>query len=116
MDLSRSHESLVGAVMLLVGFLLFLLLLGEITLGIIIPLFLVGIGITFTLLALAKMKGPRSKYEMPPKAYLGYGILAIIVGGVWLALSIELTAAEFVLAGVLVLFGVVFLAYSARKG
>jgi hypothetical protein len=101
--------------MLLVGFLLFLLLLGEIAIGWIIPLFLVGIGVTLTLLALAKMKGPRSKYEMPPKAYLGYGILAIVVGVVSLTLSIELTTAEFVLAGVLVLLGAAFLFYSIAR-
>ncbi len=100
---------------MLVGLLLFLFLLGEIAIVNIIPLFLVGIGVILTALAFAKYKGARSQYEMPPKAYLGYGVLAVVVGGLWLALSIQLMVAEFVLAGVLVLAGAVFLLYSLRK-
>ncbi len=102
--------------MVLVGLLLFLFLLGEIASINIIPLFLVGIGVILATIALAKFKGTGSQYEMPPKAYLGYGVLAIVVGGLWLAQSIQLILAEFVLAGILVLFGIVFLLYSIRKG
>ncbi len=101
--------------MMLVGLLLFLFLLGEIAIVNIIPLFLVGIGVVLTALALAKYKGTGSQFEMTPKAYLGYGVLAVVVGGLWLALSIQLMVAEFVLAGVLVLAGAVFLLYSLRK-
>jgi hypothetical protein len=28
------------------------------------------------------MKKPSSKYEMPPKAYFGYGVVVIVVEGV----------------------------------
>ncbi len=89
MERSRWHELLAGVVILLVGLLLVLFLLGAIALVSIIPLFLVGIGLIMTTAALAKFKVTRSQYEMPPKAYLGYGLLSIIVGGLWLALSIQ---------------------------
>jgi hypothetical protein len=113
---SSWHELLAGAVMVLVGLLLLLFLLGEIAFINIIPLSLVGIGVILTAVAVAKFKGTGSEYAMPPKAYLGYGVLAIVTGGLWLAVSIQVILAEFVLAGILILFGVVFLLYSTRKG
>ncbi len=115
MEPSRWHELLAGAVMLLVGLLLVLFLLGEIAFVSIIPLFLVGIGLILTAAALTKFNVTRSQYEMPPRAYLGYGVLSIIVGGLWLALSIQFIVAEFLLAGMLILAGAGFLLYSLRK-
>ncbi len=65
--------------MLLVGFLLLGYLVGGITPLNILPLFLVGIGVIFTLLGLSTLKEP----GVYPKAYVGYGVLAIMIGVVW---------------------------------
>ena len=95
--------------MLLVGFLLLAYLLGAITPLSMLPLFLIGIGLIFTLLGLSTLKEP----GVYPKAYVGYGILAIIIGVVWITLSIwTILIAAFALAGVLIVFGVIFLLYS----
>jgi hypothetical protein len=116
MQHTRQHEiSIAGAVMLLVGLLLVLYLLGQIAVLNILPLFLIGVGIIFSTVAFVKLRGPRSQYEMPPKAYLWYGVVAIVIGGLWLSVSIQLIFAEFVLAGVLILFGVLFILYSATR-
>ena len=116
MQHSRQHEfSIAGAVMLLVGLLLILYLLGMIVIFSVLPLFLLGVGVIFLAVACLKFRCPRSGYEMPPKAYLWYGVVAMVIGGLWLSLSIQLILAEFVLAGVLILFGAVFILYSARR-
>lgn len=104
-----------GAAMLLVGLLLFLFLLGEIILVNIIPLFLVGIGVILTAVAFRKFKERTSEYEMSPKVYLGYGVLSIVVGGLWFALSFQFIIAEFLLTGMMILAGAGFLLYSFRK-
>ena len=101
--------------MLLVGLLLIFYLLGQIAVLNILPLFLIGVGIIFSTIAFIKLKGPRSQYEMPPKVYLEYGVVAIVIGALWLSLSIQLIFAEFVLAGMLILFGAVFILYSATR-
>jgi apolipoprotein N-acyltransferase len=116
MQHTRQHEvSLAGAVMLLVGLLLILYLLGQIPILDMLPLFLIGVGIIFSTIAFVKLKGPRSQYEMPPKVYLGYGVVAIVIGGLWLSASTQLIFAEFVLAGMLIFFGLVFILYSATR-
>jgi apolipoprotein N-acyltransferase len=116
MQHTQQHEiSLAGAVMLLVGLLLILYLLGQITVLNILPLFLIGVGIIFSTIAFVKLRSPKSQYEMPPKAYLGYGLVAIVIGGLWLSASIQLMLAEIVLAGILILFGVGFILYSATR-
>ena len=95
--------------MVLVGFLLLGYLVGAITPLSILPLFLVGIGIIFTLLGLSTLR----ETGVYPKAYVGYGVLAIIIGVVWIFLSIWTSLiAAFALAGVLIVFGVIFLLYS----
>jgi len=101
--------------MLLVGLLLILYLLGQIAILNILPLFLIGVGIIFSIVAFVKSKGPRSQYEMPPKVYLTYSVVAIVIGGLWLSVSIQLIFAEFVLAGMLIFFGLVFILYSATR-
>ena len=116
MQHTRQHEiSLAGAVMLLVGLLLILYLLGQIAILNILPLFLIGIGIIFSTVAFVKLRRPRSQYEMPPKVYLTYGAVAIVIGGLWLSASIQLIFAEFVSAGMLIFFGLVFIFYSATR-
>jgi C4-dicarboxylate transporter len=44
--------------------------------------------------------------------YLGYGVLAVAIGVIWLSWVIQLVIAEYALAGVLILFGGIFLLYS----
>ena len=95
--------------MLLVGVLLLGYLLGPITPLNILPVFLVGIGIIFTLLGITTLGEP----GVYPKAYVGYGVLAIIIGVVWYSLSIwTILIAAFALAGALIVFGVLFLLYA----
>ena len=110
MGFVRHHEIAVGGgVMLLVGILLLGYLLGAITSLNILPVFLVGIGIIFTLLGLTTLGEP----GVYPKAYVGYGVLAIIIGVVWYSLSIwTILIAAFALAGALIVFGVLFLLYA----
>jgi hypothetical protein len=95
--------------MLLVGLLMLGYLQGVITPLNLLPLFLVGIGIIFTLLGFATFYEP----GVYPKAYVGYGVLAIVIGVVWYSLSIwTILIAAYALAGALIVFGVLFLLYS----
>jgi hypothetical protein len=106
----RHHEIAVGGgLMLLVGFLLLGYLLGPVTPLNILPIFLVGIGVIFTLLGLSTHNEP----GVYPKAYVGYGVLAIVIGVVWFFLAIwTILIAAFSLAGALIVFGALFLLYS----
>ena len=109
------HEiALFGGTMLLVGGLLIFYLLGNIAVVNILPLFLIGIGTIFTLLGLVTLREPKADdaraFLMLPRAYLVYGVLAIVIGVVWLSWPIQMI--WYVLAGLLILFGVVFLIYA----
>ena len=77
----------------------------------ILPLFLIGIGVIFTLLGLVTLGEPKADdartFLMLPSAYLVYGVLAIVIGVIWLSWPIQMI--WHVLAGLLILFGVVFL-------
>lgn len=97
--------------MLLAGLLLVAYLLGTVVVWQLPALFLVGVGIIFCIMAVLKSRAP-AKYEMSPRVTLAYGILAIIIGALWLAISIEGVLALYVLAVVLIVFGVVFVAYT----
>jgi hypothetical protein len=109
MQYTRHYElALAGAVMLLVGFILFLYLLGGISVIAILPAFLVGIGLIFIALGLVRS----SAHDPVGKMYLGYGVLALAVGVIWFSWAIQLIVAEYALAGVLILFGCIFLLYS----
>lgn len=80
----------------------------------ILPLFLIGIGVIFTLLGLVTLGEPKADdartFLMLPRAYLVYGVLAIVIGVIWLSWPIQMI--WHVLAGLLILFGVVFLIYA----
>jgi len=105
----RHYEiALAGAVMVLVGSILFLYLLGGIAIVSILPAFLVGVGLIFTALGFVKL----GTHDPVGKMYLGYGVLAIAIGVIWFFWAIQLIVAEYVLAAVLILFGGVFLLYS----
>jgi len=115
MNSEPHHEiALAGGTMLLVGGLLIFYLIGSIAVVNILPLFLVGIGVIFSLLGLITLREPRSDdaraFLMLPRAYLLYGVLAIVIGAVWLSWPIQMI--WYVLAGLLILFGVVFLMYA----
>jgi hypothetical protein len=94
--------------LLLVGFILFLYLLGGISVVAILPAFLVGVGLIFIALGFVRS----STHDPAGKMYLAYGVLALGIGVIWLSWAIQLVVAEFALAGVLILFGCIFLLYS----
>jgi hypothetical protein len=100
--------------MLWVGLLLILYLLGQVPSPSILPLFLIGVGLIFSTMSIAK-SGSTSRYGLPSRVILGYGVLAIIVGVLWMAFTVQIIVAEFVLAGILILFGAVFLIFSVRR-
>jgi len=109
------HEmALAGGTMLLVGGLLIFYLIGNIAVVNILPLFLIGIGVIFALLGLVTLREPKAddarSFLMLPRAYLMYGVLAVLIGVVWLSWPIQMI--WYVLAGLLILFGVVFLIYA----
>ena len=89
-------------------------LIGNIAVVNILPLFLIGIGVIFTILGLVTLREPKADdaraFLMLPRAYLVYGVLAVVVGVVWLSWPIQMI--WYVLAGLLILFGVVFLIYA----
>ena len=97
--------------MLLVGILLIVYLLGVLPIRQFPALFLDGVGIIFCILAVLKSRAPM-KYEMSPRTTLFYGVLAVIIGALWISVTIEIALALYVLAFVLVFFGLVFLAYT----
>jgi predicted lysophospholipase L1 biosynthesis ABC-type transport system permease subunit len=106
--------ALAGGTMLLIGGLLIFYLIGNIAVVNILPLFLIGIGVIFTILGLVTLREPKADdaraFLMLPRAYLVYGVLAVVVGVVWLSWPIQMI--WYVLAGLLILFGVVFLIYA----
>ena len=109
--------------MLLVGGILLFYLLGNIPVGGILPAFLIGVGVIFTALGLVAFEEPVSDERigqkrgllMLPRAYLLYGILAIVIGAVWILWPVNLLFAQFLLAGLLILFGVIFLIYAGMN-
>ncbi len=109
MQYTRHYEiALAGAVMVLVGFILLLYLTGGIAIVSILPAFLIGVGLIFTALGFVRL----GQHDPVGKMYLAYGVLAVAIGVIWLSWAIQLVVAEFALAGVLILFGGVFLLYS----
>ena len=94
--------------MVLVGSILLLYLLGGIAIVSILPAFLVGVGLIFTALGLVRL----SAHDPVGKMYLAYGVFAVAIGVIWLSWAIQLVVAQYALAGVLILFGGIFLLYS----
>jgi len=110
----RFDTYLAGSFMLLLGLLLAAYLLGLISASRIAPLTLVGVGVIFSILAVMKSKSP-AKYEMTPRVTLAYGILAVVIGTVWIAGSVEIALAGYVLAAALIFFGLLFIAYTRLR-
>jgi len=110
----RFEPYLAGSVLLVLGLILAGYLFGLNSPKQIPALFLVGVGVIFCLLAVFKRKVP-AKYEMSPKTTMAYGVLALIIGVLWFSLSLQIQIAEYLLALLLVFFGLVFLAYVRLK-
>jgi len=77
-------------------------------------LFLAGVGVIFCLLAIFKARTP-AKHEMSARTTLAYGLLSLVIGVLWLSVSLQVEIAEYLLALLLVFFGLVFLGYTRLK-
>lgn len=110
----RFELYLAGSILVLLGLILLGYLLGFNSPKQIPALFLIGVGVIFCLLAIFKRKNP-AKYEMSPRTTLAYGALSLIIGVLWFSLSLQAQVAEYLLALLLVFFGLVFLAYTKFK-
>jgi len=111
----RFERYLGGSILILLGVILLAYLSGSASPRQIPPLFLAGVGVIFCLLAILKMKSRGEKYEMSPRTTLAYGLLALVIGVLWLLVSLQMQMAEYLLAFLLVFFGLVFLAYVRLK-
>lgn len=106
--------------MLLLGLILLWYLLGNLPITDVLPAFLTGVGVIFTALGLVTLREPRRDERigdkralmMLPRAYLLYGVLAIVIGLVWVSWPIQTLFLPFLLAGLLILFGCIFLIYA----
>jgi hypothetical protein len=110
----RFETYLAGSIMLLIGLLLIAFLMDMVVAGLLPALFLIGIGVIFSVMAVLKSTAP-VQYEMSARTTLAYGLIAAIIGLLWVALSVQATLAGYVLAVLLVFFGLVFLAYPRVK-
>ena len=111
----RFERYLAGSVLVIFGIILVSYLIGLISPGQIPAVFLAGVGVVFCILAIVKARVPGGKYEMSPRTTLFYGVLALVIGVLWFAVSLRVQSAEYLLGLLLVFFGVVFLAYSRFK-
>ena len=107
----RFETYLVGAIMLLIGLLLIVFLMGVVGAGFLPALFLIGVGVIFSMMAVLKVRAP-VLHEMSARTTLAYGVLAIIIGVLWVALSVQAVTAGYLLAVLLVFFGLVFLVFT----
>jgi FtsH-binding integral membrane protein len=111
----RFETYLAGSILLLLGLILVGYLSGFNSPRQIPAIFIAGVGVIFTLLAVFKAKTSRQKYEMSPRTTLAYGVLALVIGVLWFSVSLQAQVAEYLLALLLVFFGLVFLAYTRLK-
>jgi len=110
----RFEPYLAGSIMVLLGLVLVGYLAGLSSPKQIPSLFLAGVGIIFCLLAIFKVRTP-AKYEMSARTTFAYGLLSLIIGVLWLSVSLQAEMAEYLLALLLVFFGLIFLAYTRLK-
>jgi hypothetical protein len=110
----RFETYLAGSIMLLIGLLLIAFLIGVVASGFLPALFLIGIGIIFSVMSVLKSRVP-AQYEMSARTTLAYGLIAAIIGVLWVGLSVQATLAGYVLAVLLIFFGLLFLAYTRVK-
>ena len=115
--LSASHRFeaySAGSLLLLLGLLLLGFLGGVVAVVQLPALFLTGIGIIFLVMGLLKSTAP-VPFEMPVKVTLAYGVIAFVVGVVWLALWVQTVIAGYILAIVMIFFGCIFVAYTGVR-
>ena len=111
----RFEAYLAGSVLVLLGLILVCYLAGFNSPRQIPALFLAGVGVIFCILAIMRARIRGGKYEMSPRTTMAYGVLALVIGVLWFAVSLQAQAAEYLLALLLVFFGLVFLAYTRLK-
>ena len=111
----RFETYLAGSVLVLLGVILLGYLTGYSSPRQIPAVFLAGVGVIFCVLAVLKRKSPESEYEMSARTTMAYGVLALVIGVLWFSVSLQLQIAEFLLALLLVFFGLIFLAYTRLK-
>ena len=111
----RFETYLAGSVLVLLGLVLVSYLAGWNSPKQIPAVFLAGVGVIFCVLAILKVRAPGQKYEMSPRTTLAYGVLALVIGVLWLVVSLQAQIAEYLLALLLVFFGLIFLAYTRLK-
>jgi apolipoprotein N-acyltransferase len=111
----RFERYLAGSILILLGIILLGYLSGLSSPRQIPAQFLAGVGVIFCLLAILKMKSRGEKYEMSPRTTFAYGLLALVIGVLWLLVSLQTQIAEYLLALLLVFFGLIFLAYLRLK-
>ena len=107
----RFEAYLAGSIMLLIGLLLIAFLASILALVLVPALFLVGVGIIFSLMAVLKASAP-AKYEMSATVTLAYGLIAMIIGVLWITVSFQAASAGYVLAVLLIFFGLLFLVHT----
>ena len=110
----RFETYLVGTVMLLIGLVLIVFLVGVVAAGFLPALLLIGFGVILSVLAVLKGRVP-VRYEMSARTTLTYGVLVVIIGVLWVTLYVQLVIAGYLLAVLLVFFGLIFLAYTRIK-
>jgi len=111
----RFETYLAGSDLVLVGVILLDYLSGFSSTRQIPALFLAGAGVIFCVMAVLKRKAPGPKHEMSARATLAYGVIALVIGVLWFSVYLEPQVAEYLLAFLLVFFGVIFLAYTRLK-
>ena len=107
----RFETYLAGSIMLLIGLLLIAFLVGIVGPVLVPALFLVGVGVIFSVMAVLKASAPAS-YEMSATTTLAYGLILMIIGVLWITFSFQAASVGYVLAILLIFFGVLFLAYT----
>jgi hypothetical protein len=100
--------------MLLLGILIVAFVAGLVGPVFVFAFLLIGVGVVFSIMALLKARAP-APYEMSHRVTLAYGIIAIVIGLLWITFSVQAVAAGYVLAAALIFFGLVFLLYTKLK-
>jgi len=109
MQYARHYElALAGAVMVLVGGILLFYLLGVIGILSVLPGLLVGLGMIFVALGFVRI----GQHDRVGRMYVLYGVVSFVTGAIWFGWAIQMIVAQYALAGVLILFGGIFLLYS----
>ena len=94
--------------MVLVGGILLFYLLGVIGILSVLPGLLVGLGMIFVALGFVRI----GQHDRVGRMYVLYGVVSFVTGAIWFGWAIQMIVAQYALAGILILFGGIFLLYS----